>query len=372
MAVGRSLGRFLARAKFVLSNEIGAVGRKADYGPSIAQLWADGLFSQAENLTFWNGMEGAPGSSMPIIRRDEFGKSAGDTIKFDIVLALTGAGLTGDGAAALLEGNEEALKFRQTTMTVDSLQHAVRWTKLVDKTIRHDMRVTARNQLAKWLAGKLDNQIFTELTGGGTVVPDKNTWAAGTATSRNTVADTNAGGRLTLDTLTEAKAYAQVELKLEPIRIDEDGNEYFVLVAHPYTIMSLKRDDTKWAQAQREAQVRGDDNPLFTGSVGLWDGVIIKSSNRVPRSNNTNSPVVAVADNVFMGAQALSRGYGSYPDWTEEMFSYGQEAGIATWCLVGNKLNVFDLTAAGGATAANLTAIGSMVLYASAVAPAQP
>lgn len=350
-----------------------AVGRVADYGSQQAEIWAPGLFAQAENQTFWGGMEGAPGSSMPIIRRDEFGKQAGDTIRTDIVLALTGAGLTGDSAASLLEGNEEALKFRQSTITVNSLQHAVRWTKLVDKTITHDMRNTAQNQLAKWLAGALDNQIFNELVGSGaTTLPTTAQWAAGTATSRNTVADTNAGGRLTLDTLTELKAFAQVENKIEPIRMDDDGNEYFVLVAHPYTVMSLKRDDAKWAQAQREAQVRGDDNPLFSGAAGIWDGVVIKSSNRVPRSNNTNTPAIAVSDNLFLGAQALSRGYGSYPDWTEELFSYGQEAGIATWTLVGNKMNAFDLTSAGGAAAAAFTAIGHVVVYASAVAPAQP
>lgn len=349
------------------------VGRVADYGPQTADTWAAGLFAQAENQTFFQGMEGPPGSSMPIIRRDEFGKEAGDTIKFDIVLALTGAGLTGDSSGSLLEGNEEALKFRQNSITVDSLQHAVRWTKLVDKTITHNMRTTAKNQLAKWLAGKLDNQIFSELTGNGiATLPTTAKWAAGTATSRNTVADSDAGGRLTLDTLTELKAFAQVENKLEPIKLDDDGNEYFMLVAHPYTIMSLKRDDDKWAQAQREAQTRGDSNPLFTGSVGIWDGVIIRSSNRVPRSNNTNSPAVSVADNIFLGAQAMSRGYGSYPDWTEELFSYGQEAGIATWTLVGNKLNVFDLTSGGGAAAEDYTAIGSIVVYASAVAPSQP
>lgn len=354
-----------------------ATGRKADYAASIPSIWADGLFAQAENQTFWSMMEGAEGSSMPIIRKDELEKQAGDTIRTDMVLALTGTGLTGDLAGSLLEGNEEALKIRQMSFSVDSLQHAVRWTKLTQKLITHDMRAAAQNQLAKWLAGKLDDNIFREFTGGAgaTVVPTKNQWAAGTATSRDTVADTNAGGRLTLDTLTELKAYAQVELKIEPIRIDGDGNEYFLLVAHPYTIMSLKRDDVKWAQAQREAQVRGDDNPLFTGSVGIWDGVIIKSSNRVPRSNNvpggTLTPV-PTSNNIFLGAQAMVRGYGSYPDWTEEFFSYGQEAGIATWTLLGQKLAVFDLTAAGGAAPADLTAIGSLVVYASAVAPAQP
>lgn len=349
-----------------------AVGRKADYTAQIPQWWSDGLFSQAEDLTFFQGMEGAEGSSMPIIRKDELGKGAGDMIKTDIVLALQGAGLTGDSAASLLAGNEEALKFRQLAFTVDSLQHAVRWTKLAEKQINHNMRSTAQNQLAKWLAGKLDNQIFAELAGAGsTTMPTSARWFAGTATSRDTIADTDAGGRLTLNTLTELKAFAQVENRIEPVRT-EDGNEYFVLVAHPYAIMSLKRDDVKWAQAQRDAQIRGDENPLFTGSAGIWDGVIIKSSNRVRRSNNvpggTITPV-PVSDNLFLGAQAMIRGYGAYPDWTEELFSYGQEAGIATWTLVGNKLATFDLTAAGGATAANHTAIGSMVLHTSAVAP---
>lgn len=346
-----------------------AVGRRADYTAQIPQWWSDGLFSQAEDLTFFQGMEGAEGSSMPIIRKDDLGRAAGDTIKTDIVLALAGAGLTGDTAASLLEGNEEALKFRQLAFTVDSLQHAVRWTKLAEKQINHNMRTTAQNQLAKWLAGKLDNQIFAELSGAGsTVLPTSAQWFAGTATTLDTVADTDAGGRLTLNSLTELKAFAQVENRIEPVRT-EDGNEYFVLVAHPYAIMSLKRDDLKWAQAQREAQIRGDENPLFTGSAGIWDGVIIKSSNRVRRSNNAAATPVPVARNLFLGAQAMIRGYGAYPDWTEELFSYGQEAGIATWTLVGNKLATFDLTAAGGALAAAHTAIGAMVLHTAAVAP---
>lgn len=346
-----------------------ATGRKADYTASIPQVWADGLFSQAEDLTFWNTMEGVEGSSMPIIRKDRLVQEAGDTIKVDIVLALTGAGLTGDLAGSLLEGNEEALKFRQLSFAVDSLQHAVRWTKLAEKLITHNMRTTAQNQLAKWLAGKIDGAIFNELTGAGsTTLPTNAQFFAGTATSRNTLADTNAGGRLTLASITELKAFAQVENKIEPIRT-EDGNEYFVLVAHPYAVMQLKRDDTAWAQAQRDAQVRGDDNPLFTGAAGIWDGVIIKTSNRVPRSVNAAGTPIQVANNIFMGAQAMIRGYGSYPDWTEEFFSYGQEAGIATWCLVGNKLAAFDLTSGGGAAAANFTAIGSMVFYTAAVAP---
>lgn len=340
----------------------------SDVDAQIPELWSAELYAQAENLTFWQNMEGDEGSAMPIIRKDDLTKEAGDTIHTDIVLALRGDGQVGDTTS--LEGNEEKLVMRQSNFTVEELSHAVAWTEKAQKLNKHALRPVARGQLAKWLAGKLDDKVFNEISGNGdTTMPDANKWAAGTASSRATVADTNAGGRLTLASLTEMKAYAQTELKIEPIRIDGDGNEYFILVAHPYAVMSLKRDDTSWAQAQRDAQIRGDDNPLFTGAAGMWDGVIIYSSNRVPRSTNGT---IQVADNIFLGAQALSRGYAIYPDWREEEFDYGRRFGVGTVTIVGQKLNVFDLTVAGGAAASALTAIGAMVDYTAAVAPSNP
>lgn len=344
-----------------------AVVRAADINDQIPEIWAADLFAQAENLTFWHAWEGPPGSSMPIVRRDDFTAQAGDTLRLDIVLSLSGAGQTGDTTA--VEGNEEQLKFRQTSVTIEALSHGVRWTKKGKILINHDMRTTAEAQLAKWLASKLDDAVFNEISGNGaTTMPTLNKFAMGTATSRATVADTNAGGRLTLSGITELKAYAQANRKIEPIR-SSDGNEYFGMVIHPYAAMSLKRDDSSWAQAQRDAQMRGPGNPIFTGSVGMWDGVILYVSNRVPNSTNGS---VNTADNIFFGAQALARAYAYYPDWTEEYFDYGREQGIATYVIKGEKLNVFDLTDAGGAAASAFTAIGTMVAYSAAVAPTVP
>lgn len=350
-----------------------AVGRSSDYSSQNPQIWADDLYSEAENLTFWSSKVGAPGSSMPIVRRDELEKEAGDTIKIDIALALDGGGISGDTSS--LEGNEEKLKLRQTSVAVRQFAHAVRRTEQTDVFNVHNLRTTSLNQLRKWLAGYLDDDIFAELTGNtkrdgttGTTVPDSAKWAAGSASSRATVADGDATGRLTLATITELKAYFQTEIKIEPIMMD-GGDEYFMLVAHPYAVMQLKRYDTNWAQAQREAGVRGADNPLFTGAAGLWDGVIIYSSNRVPRSTNGS---INVADNVFAGAQALSLGWAMTPDWREEEFDYGREFGVATVGIKGEKLNVFDLTSAGGAAASALTSIGAGVVYTAAVSPSQP
>lgn len=329
----------------------------------VPTLWGTRLLAQAENKTFWKKFEGAEGSGMPVIRRDDLTKEAGDTIHMDIVLALTGSGVTGDTNA--LTGNEEALKFRQTDVTVDDLSHAVRWTEKTEALITHNMRRTALGQLSKWLAGKLDAAAFTELTGGGTTVPTSGLWYAGTATTVDTIADTDAGGRLTLNDISDLKAYAQATQKIEPL-MTEGGDEYYGLVLHPWTALSLKKSSA-WQQAQRDARERGVDNPLFRGSLGLWDGVILYSSNNVPTADNATP--LQYAKNIFFGAQAMSRAWAQYPDWREEDFDYKRSSGVATVMIRGDKLNVFDLTSGGGAAAANLTAIGSIVVNAAAVAP---
>lgn len=344
-----------------------AVLTYADLANQIPTIWSTDLLAQAEALTYWHRFEGPPGSSMPIVRRDDLTKQAGDTIKLDLVLKLTGAGQTGDLTS--VEGNEEELRFRQMSVPVTALSHGVRHSWLAEVTNIHDLRQTALGQLSKWLAGKLDNAVFDELSGNGTsVIPTLNKFAFGTATTRAGVADTDAGGRPTLAGITELKAYAQADRRIEPLRL-EGGNEVFGFVMHTYAIMQLKRFDTSWAQAQREAQIRGEGNPLFTGAAGMWDGVILYESDRVPRSSNGT---VQVADNIFFGAQALSRGYAYYPDWVEEFFDYKRNFGIATKVVKGERVNIYDLTDAGGAADADKTAIGMMVAYSSAVAPTVP
>src|SRR5574341_1000314 len=118
---------------------------RGDIGPQIADIWSTELFYQAEKKTFWHKFEGGEGSDAPVIRKDDFERKMGDTLFVDIALALTAAGATGD--TALLEGNEEQMKFRQTSIVVDSLQHAVRWTKLGKILFNHNMRKTGERLL---------------------------------------------------------------------------------------------------------------------------------------------------------------------------------------------------------------------------------
>lgn len=350
------------------------VTRKADVTAQIPQLWSTKLFLQAERRTFWYKHEGGEGSNAPVVRKDDLEANAGDTVKFDIALALVGAGATGD--TALLEGSEEKVVFRQATITVDSLQHAVRWSKLGKILINHNMRETGLALLRKHLAARLDDQVFNEFTGGsGATVAEANLpttmkWFAGTATSAATVADTDAAGRLKLNDISDIKAYAVTQNLIEPIEAGASdlGEEMYGLVLHPYAALALKKD-SQWQQAQRDARERGAGNPLFKGSIGMWDNVVMYISPRV-RTAADGVSSISVARNVFFGGQALARAYAYYPDWTEQYFSYGQEQGIAYFTVVGKKLIMFDLNSSetAGVTTDD-TAIGAMVLYSSAVAP---
>lgn len=347
-----------------------AVTRKSDITNSIKTIWSNKTYWQAERLTFWHTKEGPSGSNMPIIRNEELEGGGADTLKYDIFLNLTGAGLTGD--TTLLEGNEEKLVIRQMTFTASRLKHAVRTGDLADLLVAHNLRAAASKGLARWLAAKIDDRMFSELTGqsGFSTIPTKNKWAAGAASTRDTVVDNDVTGRLTLDDISKMKAYYQTEIKGEPFRM-EGGQEYFGLVLHPYAALSLKINDPKWAQAQREAMAAGPQNPLFTGAFGTWDGVIIYESQRVPRS--ANSGAVQVADNVFFGAQAAMRGYVRRPSWREQEFSYGEEYGVGVIVDYGQKITSFDLNAVettGDQT--DDTWLGGMVVYTAAAAPTQP
>lgn len=339
-----------------------SVTRYADVGDQVPEIWAADLLAEAEDLTFWQRFEGPEGSSMPIIRKDELEKEPGDTIRFDVVLSLQDDGIEGDEIS--LEGNEEDLRFRQQSMTVEAWAKGVRWTHKAKTLMTHSLRENALGQLSKYVSGKLDDDIFAEFTGANATGADGATFGAGNATTEVSI---DATDLITLDDISNLKAYAQSDRRIEPLRMD-NGDEYFGLVLHPYAALELKKS-AEYQQAQREAQTRGSDNPLFTGSVAMWDGVILYTSNRVPRGPNGAADAQA-ARNIFFGAQAMVRGYAYYPDWVEAEFDYAREFGVATKFIKGERLITFDFSDAEDTT--DVRAIGSIVYYSAAPGPTVP
>jgi len=132
---------------------------------------------------------------------------------------------------------------------------------------------------------------------------------------------------------------------MRPIKID--GENHYVLFIHPWQAFDLKNNAT-YAQAQREAQIRGRSNPIFTGAMGVWDNVIIHVHEYVPfldidvAGNNFYSKDVGIDAGVdafralLCGAQAavLATTKKSFI-MREKDFDYGNKVGHSTGIMGG-------------------------------------
>ena len=67
-------------------------------------------------------------------------------------------------------------------------------------------------------------------------------------------------------------------------RLRVDGMDKYIMLVHPWAARDLK-DDPKWLAAQQNANLRGSKNPIFTGSLGEYDGVILYEYERVQTGN---------------------------------------------------------------------------------------
>jgi N4-gp56 family major capsid protein len=303
---------------------------------ALPEIWAKDLLIEAEKRMFWTDYEGSQGSGMPIIRKDELNKAPGDTIRIITMSNLTGSGQTGD--TANLTGNEEALSIDEIVVNLGIKAHAVKFTKYANQQSVVELRTASKMRLAYWVADRLDQSAFVTLTGSATF-----NLYGGTATTDGTLATGDA-----FDTTALNKIKAKlVDNRALPIKID-DGEEWFITVIHPFNGYDL-RADADWQEAQREANVRGRNNPIFSGALGVYNGMIVRESHNVPFSNvNSTSGgeggigtgTVNVSYPVAFGGEAMARAYGQYPSFLEEFKDYGRKHGVGTDVVFGDKIAV--------------------------------
>lgn len=347
------------------------------------EIWAKDLVADAsKNMFFFgknDGMGGpsgyglmGPGSNYVIETRNDLKKEHGDVITIPFTANLTGAGVTGDSE---LEGQEEKITPYSDQVAISLQRHSVRTTgRLDDQKNCFSIRQDAKNKLAIWRAEFLEQQVFLKLGGvGNTLLTDVNGVNVGAlAAWSNTpdgVADatTNAGvgeRYLCADSAAGATSLAASDLitpqlisqlktkarlaspKIRPLKIN--GTSYYVLFIHPNQAFDLKYNPT-FAQAMREAEVRGKENPIFTGALGIWDKVIIWEHEMCPyldisvAGNNftasaagTDYAAVDTYRAILCGCQAAVMAECAYDlKWVEETFNYKSQHGIATGFLGG-------------------------------------
>jgi N4-gp56 family major capsid protein len=316
----------------------------------VTQQWAKDTFVEAFPNNFFAPYMGGKDAIIEV--KHDLDNDAGDRIHYGLLMGLDETtGITGD---SVLTGNEEAMTMYSTTMYISQLRHGVRLTGRMDEQkARFSMRSKAKELLKAWLPRAIDYHIFTQLAGDDTYTFAGNTGVE--ADSDHVVVCGNTAWSTDVSTTEAAMDSAdflttwEIDVALEkakvlspmirPIRVK--GEEHYLLVIHPYCASKLKYGiDTKWYEAMRDAQVRGEKNPIFSGALGMFNGVIIREHRMIPVVNNS------IYRCFFLGAQAMTAAFAKKKIWAEDTTSdtadYGNRPGFAAGFIGGFKKNIFN------------------------------
>lgn len=297
----------------------------------VKKAWAKATWQAAMNNIFFSKFTGTDAGSIVQVLTDLSKDNSGDTITVPLLMKLKGDGITGDNT---LEGNEEALVYRDFSVTIDQIRNGVRLKgRMEEKKTQLKLRTDAKAALSTWLTEKIDGEIFSALTKSptaGRIVYAGSNKAEGTIAAADTFTTAIIGKAKRLAT-TDSNA------RIRPVMVD--GGKYYVMIIDPWQARDLKKDDA-WLAAQEHANERGMNNPIFTGALGLYDGVVIHENDQISRTA-TGATNVKVGHALFLGAQACAFASGSEARWDEDTFDYGNQQGFSIGRIMGIKKTQF-------------------------------
>ncbi len=351
--------------------------------PLAVKLWSKKLAVEVLKETQAAKFMGDSSDSLIHIK-DELSKSAGDKVTYGLRMQLAGLGVIGDGT---LEGNEESLTTYSDSVIINQLRHAVRSAgRMSQQRVPFSVREEALSGLKDWWTDRLDFGFFNQLgcntaesnyvaTGGtqntGLQAPFSLPSASGStdvhyisANTTTTYGDENitSSNVYTLNLIDRAVERAKGSLGLHtsntgysPIRpVKVDGKSWFVAFIHSYSVTDLRTNTAtgQWLDIQKAAMTGGevDDNPVFEGALGAYNGTIIFEDQRVPTGVNSGTSTTAVSTvrrNIFAGAQAVQCAFGRESGkekytWVEELFDYENQLGVSAGLIYGMKTTQFN------------------------------
>ena len=71
--------------------------------------------------------------------------------------------------------------------------------------------------------------------------------------------------------------------------IIEEGKPKYVAVLHPYSINQLRTEtgEAGWNLIQGRSGIRGPQNPIYTGAMGEYNGIVIHESEYIPTNDGS-------------------------------------------------------------------------------------
>ena len=298
----------------------------------VPKLWAKKVWQEAHKASYFDKFTATDGSNIVHVNKD-LTKNKGDNIKFGLQMDLTGAGVTGN---TTLAGSEDQLTIYDMSVSVAQVRNAVVRYEADDQKSPYEVLTMIKNALVQWYSDYQDNQFISVLSASATAGEFISAASAGTEVA------ITASDKLTCALISKAKRKALKHApKVKPLKID--GKEKYIMLVAPEAARDLKTD-TVWQAAQQNANVRGLENPIFSGALGEYDGVVLYEYERVSITA-TGATSANVAHNLLLGQQAACYAVAREMTPIKHEDDYGNVQGDGVAAIVGfakSKYNSHD------------------------------
>lgn len=338
--------------------------------PRAIKAWSTALALDSSKLLYWSKFIG-DGDNSIIERKTELEKNAGDTVQYDLNMRLRGAIVTGDDRA---EGKEEALTFLSDELKIDQARKPVSGGgRMTAQRTLHNLRKLAKDRGAEYMAEWQDDLITVYLSGDSTLsainqdskitgpfagnpitAPDTaHLTYAKAATSKASLV---VGDTMNVQTIERVSVKPEMMNATDPnvVRMSPaqvDGAKRFAIVMSPFQAYDLRVEtgDLSWSKiAQAAATSEGRNSPIFKGSLGMINNVVLHEHTNIRRFSDYGAGAnVAAARALLLGRQAGMIAYGqnrgrSRMIWEEEMQDYGNLYGCVVGAIMGFKKTTFE------------------------------
>lgn len=282
----------------------------------VPKVWAKKVWHEGVKDSYFDKFTAMDGSNV-VHQNKDLTNVKGDAVVFGLMMNLTGSGV--EGNRAKLSGAEDTLNIYDFTVQTQLVRNAVSRFEADDQKSQFDMLKEIKVVLKQWLSDWLDDKLISKLS-----ATPSTSGEAVYASAAGTLASITANDKLTTTIISRAKRKAMLHgPKVQPIKVD--GMDKYIMLVSPWAARDLK-DDDKWLAAQQNANVRGSKNPIFTGALGEYDGVILYEYERVANLS-TGASGANVCYNMLLGKQAACFAVARPAKHIEQTDDYGNIAG---------------------------------------------
>lgn len=286
--------------------------------PLTRKRWAKDLFAVILPAIEFDSLIGT-GTDSCVQLRTELGKGEGDSLKFGIRLPLVGEGIVGD---AQVEGNEERMRFRDFSLGIQELNHAVdTGGKMDEQRIPYNLMQEGKDGLQTWWSEKLSDYLMNVLVGNsgfriaGKVFadaitePDSDHFLTPNSVAEGSLDATNVIDLTFLDKLKQQAEVGDPKngiYKLRPFM--RNGKKYYKVLMHNYVFDQLRQNTNvaQWGDLQRAAGKLQEPNTEIE-----YNGLLVSKTERVPQMRQIGSDKRAgIYRSVILGQQSACVAFG--------------------------------------------------------------